>query len=241
MIKHLLFDLDQTLLDFTISEYKALYDALTSNGFEFTPELNSYYSEVNESLWKALERKEVTKPFLLVERFRRTIKWYEEKYGSLPENLPPIEDINAMYIDSMSKYGIYCEGAEEFIQNVIKLRPDLKIQIVTNGTTKTAYGRLKKSGLNKIIDKAFISDVIGVNKPDKQFFDYVLVYLEAKKDECIVIGDSLTSDIAGAKNAGIKSIWYTRGVEPTKEVEEKYSITYSARNYDELLKIICQL
>lgn len=246
MITHLLFDLDMTLLDFTISEYTALKDVVLTLGLKHSEELNSAYSQINESLWKALERKEVTKSELHAARFERTFKWYEQNVGPLPSDLPPYSAVNDMYIDTMSRSAVFLPGARELLLKIRESRPDLKMHIITNGTPKTARGRIHVSGLDEIMDGIFISDEIGINKPDKRYFDFVLNSINATPSECLVIGDSLSSDIQGAKNSGIKSLWYRIGanknldsdLDKLASIMSEYSITYTATSYDEIYEVV---
>ena len=78
---------------------------------------------------------------------------------------------------------------------------------------------------------------MGVAKPDAAFFDLCLEKIGEPKASCIMIGDSLTSDMLGAKNAGMDSVWFM----PAGDVEEAmkaYDINYCASSYDELFEIL---
>lgn len=233
MITHLLFDLDMTLLDFKASEYAALKDTFTNFGFEFDDDLYLTFSSINDGLWKALERKEVTKKELFETRFRETINWYKSKHPDFKCELPPYTDINSYYIDAMANYGITLPGAIEFLSKLKEERPDLKRYIITNGTVKTARGRYTISGLDKYFEDIFISDELGVNKPDKKFFDIVCEKIHASANECLVIGDSISSDIKGAFNSGIQSMWFTSN--PSEEAIKEFGIKYVVSDYDEML------
>lgn len=235
MIKHLLFDLDMTLLDFLEAEKLAFKATVDGLNLIYSQDFYEAYSIANEKCWKRLELKEITKKELYEIRFSETLDWYFMKHGKV-SSLPPLQDINSMYINNMCKIGVLLPGAMEFVLKLKKSREDLSLYIITNGTSKTARGRVNVSGLEPLFKEVFVSDEIGVNKPDKRFFEHVFDELKCTADECLVIGDSLSSDMLGAKNAGIKSLWYTN--DPQEESVNKYSITYTASSFDEMLKIL---
>ena len=91
------------------------------------------------------------------------------------------------------------DGALEFIQQIKKEIINSRIFIITNGATINATGRIKSTGLDKYIDGLFVSEDMGVSKPSAEYFDLVLRKIAEPKETCIVIGDSLTSDMLGAK------------------------------------------
>lgn len=240
MIKNLLFDLDMTLLDFKAAEYETFKIVASDYNLEYSDEFYDVYSASNERCWKRLELKEITKAELYVIRFKETIEWYLRKHPAFDSSvLPSYEDINSHYIDTMARIGIKLPGAMDFILKLRELRPDFDLFIITNGTSKTARGRVTASGFEPLFKKVFVSDEIGVNKPDKKFFDEVIGELDTEASTCLVIGDSLSSDILGAQNAGIKSLWYTN--EPNRDAIEKYSVAYVASTFDEMLEILINL
>ena len=96
---------------------------------------------------------------------------------------------------------------------------------------------LKSTGLDKYIDYLFISEEMGVTKPDAAFFDICLERIAEPKSSCIMIGDSLSSDMLGAKIASIDSVWFM----PAGNIEEvmsKYNIKYTAASFDELYSVL---
>ena len=137
----------------------------------------------------------------------------------------------------MSENGVLLDGALEFVEK-LKLRfPDSKIYIITNGATINAKGRIASTGLDRFVDGVFVSEELGANKPSNEYFDIVLGKIGEPKSTCIVIGDSLTSDMLGARNAGLKSVWFM----PEGNIEEAkktYDIDYTASSFDELLAVL---
>ena len=148
--------------------------------------------------------------------------------------------INNDFIKLMSENGVLMDGALEFVKKVKTQISDAKIYIITNGATVNAKGRIESTGLNQFIDGLFVSEDMGVSKPSLEYFDIVLNQIGAQKDSCIVIGDSLTSDMLGAKNAGLCSVWFM----PTGDIPaaiKEYDIDYTAQNFDELFEILKHL
>ena len=114
---------------------------------------------------------------------------------------------------------------------------DCRIYIITNGATVNAKGRIESTGLNNFIDGLFVSEDMGVSKPAREYFDIVLSKICEPKESCVVIGDSLSSDMLGAKNAGLRSVWFM----PVGDVEQacvEYDIDFTAKDFEELLSVL---
>ncbi len=234
MHHNFLFDLDQTLLDFHASEYKALGIVLESNGLSFSDEIYQAFKAYNKSLWLDLEKGTITRPELFTKRFRFI---FEQCEGDAT-NLDPLK-INDDFIQTMSVNGVLMDGALEFLRRVKESIPDSRIYIASNGATINAKGRIASTGLDKYIEYLFISEDMGVTKPDAEFFDICLNRIAEPGTSCIMIGDSLTSDMMGAKNASIDSVWFM----PSGNVEQsmiEYDINYAAYSYDELYLILAK-
>ncbi len=196
----ILFDADDTLLDFGKDEHCALIKTLQNHGVPTTDENIRIYKELNVSLWKTLERGEIDKPTLKKVRFAR----FFEAIGFESE-----EDafaINEEYLGNLGSGGNLLEGAKELIIELKKQGYDL--YIVTNGIEKTQMCRLTKAGILPYFRNIFVSEAIGYQKPLKEYFDYVLSHIKEKDiGRVLLVGDSLTSDIKGAENAGIACAW----------------------------------
>ena len=198
MIKYLFFDIDDTLFDFKRSEKVALSKTLLAFGIEPSEEMISLYSRINRSQWEALERGEVTREVIL---FRR----YELFFKELEVEADP-KAAQKMYEKQLSQTYYYLPGAEELLE---KLQGKYKIFLASNGTAIVQDGRIALSGIAKYADDIFISEKIGYNKPRREFFDISFQRIEGfEKEYAIMIGDSLSSDILGGINAGIKTCLY---------------------------------
>lgn len=227
MIKTILWDIDGTLLDFEAAEKAALNKCFLSHGMgECTIEMMKRYSKINQKYWEALERGELTKPEVLVGRFRE----FFEKEGLPIENA---ESFNEEYQVRLGDTIVFCDNGYELVK---KLKAGVKQVAVTNGTKVAQDRKLRNSRLDELFDGIFISDVLGVEKPNIGFFNKVLSEIGAcKKEELLIVGDSLTSDIRGGNNAGILTCWYNP---KKKENTQKEHVDFEISNLWELEEIL---
>ena len=218
MIKVILWDVDGTLLDFGAAEKVAIRQCFASHNMgECTDEMLGRYIVINRKYWEALERGELTKPEVLVGRFRE----FFEIEGLPVEHA---ESFNEEYQVRLGDTVVFCDNAFELVQ---KYKGQIKQYAVTNGTKVAQDRKLKNSKLDTLFDDIFISDVLGVEKPNKAFFDKVFETIGTyARDEVLRVGDSLTSDIKGGNNAGILTCWYNpKKLEHTKDVNVDFVIT----------------
>ena len=145
--------------------------------------------------------------------------------------------INDYFIKTMSVNGVLMDGALEFVRKVKENIQDARIYIASNGATINAKGRMASTGLDRYIEELFISEDMGVTKPDPAFFDICFKKIGEPKSSCIMVGDSLSSDMLGAKNASIDSVWFMPSGDIEKAMQE-YDINYYAYSYDELYSIL---
>lgn len=221
MIRVILWDIDNTLLSFNKAEVAAFSREFEEFGIgEFTEELLKDYSVINKRRWQALERGEMTKPEVTVGRF-------VEFFGILGIDTSIAAAFDRRYQELLGEYIYFNDDAYEIIK-------DLKGKVLqcaaSNGTKIAQTGKLKNSGLGELFDLVFISEDVGAEKPAKAFFDKALADVKAQigevaLDEVLMIGDSLTSDIKGANNAGIKAGWYNpEGIACDKDVQIDFEI-----------------
>ena len=232
MRHNFLFDLDQTLLDFHASEYKALGIVLRARGLSFSDEIYRAFKAYNQSLWLELEKGRISRTELFTKRFQDIFTRCEGDTAGLD----PLK-VNDDFIRTMSVNGVPIDGALEFVRRVKENIPYARIYIASNGATINAKGRIASTGLDRYIDGLFISEDMGVTKPDAAFFDLCLDRIGEPKSSCIMIGDSLSSDMLGAKNASLDSVWFM----PSGNIEEAmaaYDINYYASSFDELFEIL---
>lgn len=228
MIKTILWDIDGTLLDFVASEKYALRKTFRAFGFELSDEDIVVYSEINDSYWTKFDKGEVTKAEVYELRFRD----FFIKLGTKEEELPDTAAINDMYQVALGEVFFFHDGAEKLVKD---LKDDgYRQYIVTNGSTVAQQSKLKLSGLGELCDGVFISELMGLQKPDKAYFDKCFEAIpNFKREEAIIIGDSLTSDIKGGNNAGIMTCWFNPGGKTnTAGVTINYEIRSLVEVYD---------
>ena len=232
MHRNFLFDLDQTLLDFHATEYKALGIVLRAHGLSFSDEIYKAFKVYNKALWLELEKGNITRTELFALRFTDVFRRCEGD----SEGLDPLR-VNDEFIRTMSVNGVLMDGALDFVKRIREEIADARIYIVTNGVTLNARGRIASTGLDRYIDGLFVSEDIGVAKPSKEYFDICLGKIREPGESCIVIGDSLASDMLGAKNAGLASVWFMPSGDTDRAVKE-YDIDYCASSFGELYEIL---
>lgn len=225
--KYLLWDIDGTILDFLAAEKAAIKTLFNKYGFgECSDEMIARYSAINVRYWQALERNEMTKPEILVGRFR-------EFFKSEGLDSSKAEAFNADYQIALGDTVVFCDDSYNLLA---KLKDKYILAAVTNGTKVAQDKKLKRSGLDKIFDYVFISEEIGVEKPNKAFFDVVVSNMEIDNlNKALIIGDSLTSDIKGGNNAGIDTCWYN----PKGSINDKgVKVDYEISNLNEISDVL---
>ena len=197
MYEFLLLDLDDTILDFKMAERIALSKTLLSFGLEPTEAVCARYSQINQLHWEMLERKELTREQVKVGRFEMLFAEYGLQVDS---------DVCARrYMENLAQGHYFLPGAEAA---VARLSEKYKLYLVSNGTTDVQMSRLESAGIGKYFQEIFISQEVGVDKPDKVFFDRCFAMIPGfDKQKAMIVGDSLTSDILGGRNAGITTCW----------------------------------
>lgn len=223
--KTLLFDIDNTLLDFYSAEKHALQALLAEMDIELTGEHLATYQRINRKLWQAFEQGEITKHEIEDQRFYRFFK-----------QLGQIVDGDQME----EKYHHYLDQRHELLGNskavLEKLVHDYDLYVVTNGGATTQYKRLKAAQLDHLFKDIFISEEIGYQKPMIEYFNYVFSQISnLNKKNTLLIGDSLTADILGGKQANIETVWLNaQKITNTTSIKPDYTIY----NLEELLPIL---
>ena len=223
----ILWDVDGTLLDFAAAEEAAIRSLFADFGLGVcTDAMLARYSEINRNYWRALERGEMTKPEILTRRF-------EDFFAAEGLSGPSPAEFNAAYQTRLGDTIVYCDGSDKLVAS---LRGKVRQYAVSNGTVAAQTRKLARSGFDRLMDGTFLSERIGWEKPAKEFFDAVFREIgEERRAGSIIVGDSLTSDIAGANCAGIKSCWYNpRGAENGTNAKPDFEI----KDLGEILEIL---
>lgn len=217
--KYLLFDVDDTLLDFQKAEFEAFKMLLYEYNIEYCSELYEIYRNENHRLWREYELGLVKRHEIFDNRLIPLFK-------HLNLDTDPVK-ASYDFLTYLSK-GAYLIG--NTYQKLEELSKKYKLYIITNGEPKVQYPRLNKVDILKFFDGIFISEEIGFSKPNKEFFEYIEKQIPGfKKEEAIVIGDSLTSDIKGAINYGIDACW----VNPSGKTSD-LNIKYIIKSIEEI-------
>ena len=224
MPRHLLFDADGTLYDFKASEEYALSRLFSSLSIPYIPDYIDIYHHENDICWHMFERGEMTIDELKSARFRMFFERMKLPYDAIKAG----EDYTVFLGDA----GFMLPGATEFIERITK---DYDASIITNGIAYTQHKRFQMTDTEKYFKNVFISEELGYQKPDKRFFDIVLSHLNLSPSDCLVIGDGAKSDIEGARNAGIESIFINFYGKTCPEAD------HSVTSYEELEKLIREL
>lgn len=221
----LLFDADDTLLDFGLGERRAITATLEAAGLPADSEVIETYSRINDALWKALERGELTKSRLKSLRFEQLC----EHYGFDLDGAALAES----YIEYLKKQTALMDGAEEVCR---ALYGSYKMYIITNGIEAVQRARIGGCAIRDYFERIFISDAFGVAKPKKGFFDAVAANIEGfDRSRALIIGDSLTSDIKGGTEYGIDTCWLApSGMKAPSDM----NITYIIEDIRDILKIL---
>lgn len=198
MIEYVLLDLDDTILDFSRSEREALERTLLCVGVEPTDAIAHRYSAINDAHWKRLERGELTRAEVKLGRF-------VQLFSELGVSYDP-ETARRYYEEQIATIAYFLPDAEWLLN---ALSASYKLYLVSNGTSAVQHGRIAKLGLASYFEKIFLSEEIGFVKPQKEFFDRCFADIpDFDSEKAIIVGDSLTSDIRGGLNAGIKTCWF---------------------------------
>lgn len=198
MIKNIFFDLDDTLLDFHQAERVALSKTLLEIGVNPTDCMLARYSEINAAQWRLLEEGKLTRAEVKVGRYR--ILFQEMGISCSPEKA------TAIYERFLGVGHYFIDGAEQLLT---ELYGKYSLFLASNGTLSVQKSRIASAGIERFFDAVFISQEIGADKPTAAFFDACFAKIpHLKRSETLIIGDSLTSDIRGGKNAGIVTVWF---------------------------------
>ncbi len=223
--KTLLLDADGTLLDFHKSEQMALRDTFAHYHIPLGDEVLRRYEHINHDLWRRFEAGEIDKKTVLYSRF---VMFFEELH--IKEDGVRFEDA---YQKALGEGAYLIEGAYEVME---ELHRCCDLYIVTNGVSATQYSRLKKTGLYDLVRDVFVSEDIGYQKPQREYFDHVFSKIPSlEKKRTLMIGDSLSSDIRGGICAGIDTCWYHQG--STQKLADM-PITYEIHDLHDLLPIV---
>lgn len=219
-----LFDLDDTLLDFRASEKLSFFRTLEQLGINEQQEvLFKTYQRENQALWKMFEEAKTTKEHLKVERFRRTFKLHQVEVN-------PVK-ASQTYLETLPETVVLIEHAEMICR---ELSERGEIGIVTNGIEYVQERRIKKSAIAPYLSFVAVSETCGYAKPDVRFFEYSVKMAKSfAKNQTLMVGDRLETDIQGAHNFGIDCCWFN-----PQKLKTDLAPTYNIQTLKELIAIL---
>ena len=220
----LYFDLDNTLLDFSAAEHKAIRQLLSLHNLPITEEIVSTYSAINQTWWERFEKGEIKKQEIFVGRFRDLIA----RFGFEGDPTKMSED----YFEFLSQCSDMIDGADKVLKYVKE--QGYTVCITTNGMSRTQYRRIDNCAIKQYFDYIFVSEDAGHQKPEKEYFEYAMANTPEKdKSKILVIGDSMSSDILGGINFGVDTCWLN-----PKGNAERYKTTYEIANIMQICDIL---
>lgn len=214
MIEFLFLDLDDTILDFKMAERVAIGKTIRQFGVEPTEEIRQLYHQINKWHWEQLELGKLTRQEVL-----------ENRFGVLFEKLGRTVDAAACaraYGENLAIGHWFLPGAEEAVDSLHK---KYRLFLASNGTASVQKGRMTSANLYRFFETVFVSQEIGFNKPSREYFDACFARIPGfDREKAIMVGDSLTSDIQGGINAGIKTVWVNPEHKPCGDIKPDYEI-----------------
>lgn len=227
--QHLFFDLDHTLWDFdknaeeTLHELYGVYK-LKDLGVQSVDEFISVYTEHNHRLWRDYHNGVISKEELRASRFKVTFEHFNIDEAHIPHQFE-IDYVNIC----PTKTNLF-EGTHEVLS---VLKEKYKLHIITNGFLESQTMKMERTNINQYFEHIFVSEVIGLYKPDIALFNHALEVVGAKAQQTLMIGDSLEADILGAKNAGIDQVYFN-----PYNAEHNHALTHEITHLKELLNIL---
>lgn len=212
-----LFDLDDTLMDFSAGEKNAFSLSFESNGYpNGLSDYRKSYREISTVLWDDLEQGRISLTELKTERFKRLFDLHGLDMDAAL--------FGQTYLDNLGKEAHLIEGVAEMLSGLA----DCRLAIVTNGFKDVQFSRIGRSVLNNTFEAIITSEEANCQKPKADIFDYACKLLNVSdKSRILMIGDSLSSDILGGNNFGIDTCWYNpqrkennSAAKPTYEIHD---------------------
>ena len=227
MITDILWDVDGTLLDFSAAERAAIRSLFSEFGLGVcTGEMLARYSRINVLFWQRLERNELAKSQVLLGRFEQ----FFGEYGIDPQLAPAFNEKYQLRLGDTIVF------RDDSLNVVRSLKGRVRQYVVSNGTVAAQTKKLERSKLGELMDGVFLSEELGIEKPNSGFFEKVFdVIRPVDRSTVMIVGDSLTSDIQGGMNAGIKTCWYNP---EGKSLSENYRADYVIADLHELMSCL---
>ena len=223
MIKAVLIDIDDTIFDFEKCSKNAFKKTLKKLNLSYKEKDFLYFNKVNDILWSKQKLGEINIEEVFTHRSNMMSKYFELDIKK--------EIFNDLFVEFLYDEVEMVDGIEDLLSY---LSNKYQIYAASNGLYDMQVNRIKKSNLSKYFKDIFVSDKIGYEKPDERFFNKIMDITKYSNDDLIMIGDSIKSDIVGARNSKIKSIYFNK---ENKKISDK-NFTYQVKKLSEIKKIL---
>lgn len=224
--KYILFDADETLFDFSRASKVAFTETLSAFSIPYVEDTFETYLYINKSCWEKLEKGEITPQEIKSLRFQLFLDAVGETGDALA--------LNDFYLDRLAEKDFQIDGAGQLLGTLKE--QDFSLGLITNGLKKVQRPRIEQAGWTAYFDAITVSEEIGQAKPAAAFFEDTFQQLNyPPKQEALIIGDNLKSDIAGGNNIGVDTVWFNPHGLENKTIHEP---TFTVANFTELKKII---
>jgi len=226
--KWLLFDADNTLMDFDYASRLAMELTFKHFGLYLTDDNYKVYKTVNHQVWSAFEKGEIDAVTLRSQRFQLLFEW-------LNINPAAPKEFSDLYLDNLSQHNAPYDGVEDLLNN---LKEDFRISIITNGLKEVQRPNYNRRKWDQLFDSIIVSDEIGVQKPKQRFFEHAWKSIDHDfdKSNALVIGDNIFSDIQGGQGFGMDTCWINKGRVNKSDIQPTHVIKH-VLDLQKLLKL----
>jgi YjjG family noncanonical pyrimidine nucleotidase len=229
-LKHIFFDLDHTLWDYDTSSMEALTELYNRFNldqlFTSTEAFIKKFHFVNAGLWDRYNKDEIDREYIRKHRFASVVA------GRMDPDEQLTNEMSDFFISFCPTLPYLMEGAVEVLEN---LKDDFGLSIISNGFTDTQSVKLSSCKIDHYFEHVITSESAGSRKPSTEIFDHALALASVAKEEVIMIGDNLNTDIAGAKAAGWEAIWYCQEKEEIRHNNPHKPVIYHLKEITELV------